>query len=152
MRQIGSYIVAASIIFLTGCVEENPPVASRLAHYTPFDLKTRPQFSRYQEVVGSYLRREALGGDSQACVIGMTRGSRDTDMVWVIWRGGNRLIQWFSGEDNLELSSRNLSLTDDVVPTDADIGTSTYLESRAWVNELERLCKQHGRRVSATAA
>ena len=137
------------MVFATACVEERSPAASRLADYTPFDLQTRPHFSSYQNVVGSYLRREAPGEGSQACVIGLTRGSRDTDMVWVIWSGGDRLIRWFPGENNLELSSRNLSLTDDVVPTDADIGTSTYLESRPWVNELERLCEEHGRNVSA---
>ena len=149
MRHIGFYIVAASITLVTACADENPPVASRLADYTPFNLETRPQFSNYQNVVGSYLHRQAPGEDSHACVVGLTRGDRDTDVVWVIWRGGDRLIRWFPGENDLELSSRNLSLTDDVVPTDADIGASTYLESRAWVNELERLCEERGRRVSA---
>ena len=149
VHHIGLCIAAASITLVTACAEVNPPVASRLADYTPFDLKTRSQFSSYQNVVGSYLRRQAPGEDPHGCVVGLTREGRDTDVVWVIWRGGDRLIRWFPGENNLELSSRNLSLTDDVVPTDADIGTSTYRESRAWVNELERLCEQHGRRVSA---
>lgn len=149
VRHIDLFIAAASMTFVTACVEDHPLAASRLADYKPFDLKTRPHFSSYQNVVGSYLRREALGEDSHACVVGLTRGGRDTDVVWVIWRGGDRLIRWFPGENNLELSSRNLSLTEDVVPTDADIGTSTYLESRPWVNELERLCEKHGRRVSA---
>ena len=147
VRHIGLYIAAALITLVTACSEENPPVASRLADYTPFDLQTRPQFSSYQDVIGSYLRKQAPREDSHACVVGLTRGGRDTDMVWVIWRGGDRLLRWFPGENDLELSSRNLSLTDDIVPTDADIGASTYLESRAWVNELERLCEQHGRRV-----
>lgn len=149
VRHIDLFIAAASMTFVTACVEDHPLATSRLADYKPFDLKTRPHFSSYQNVVGSYLRREALGEDSHACVVGLTRGGRDTDVVWVIWRGGDRLIRWFPGENNLELSSRNLSLTEDVVPTDADIGTSTYLESRPWVNELERLCEKHGRRVSA---
>ena len=137
VRHIGLYIAAAAMTFMTACVEENPSAASSLAGYTPFDLKTRPHFSNYQDVVGSYLRQKAPEEDSHACVVGLTRAGRDTDVVWVIWRGGDRLVRWFPGENNLELSSRNLSLTDDVVPTDADIGTSTYLESRSWVNELE---------------
>lgn len=149
MRYIGFCIAAACSVFTTACVAEVPTSASRLADYTPFDLVTRPHFSAYQDIVGSYLRQQAPGKDTHACVVGLTQGPHDTDAVWVIWRGGDRLIRWFPGENNLELSSRNLSLTDDVVPTDADIGTSTYLESRPWVNELERLCEQHGRRVSA---
>ena len=70
--------------------------------------------------------------------------------MWVIWREGDRVIRWFAGEDNLDLSPRNLSLTNDIVPTDADIGTSTYLESQPWVDELERLCEEHGHGVTAT--
>lgn len=149
MRHISFYVATASMVVATACVEESSSTSSRLADYTPFDLKTRPHFSSYENVVGSYLRRVAPGQDSHACVVGLTLGGRDTDAVWVIWRGGDRLIRWFPGEDILELSARNLSLIDDIVPTDADIGTSTYLESRTWVNELESLCREHGRRVSA---
>lgn len=109
---------------------------------------TRPDFSGYEGVVGSYLRRQAAGKDTCACVVGLTRGDQKTDAVWILWREGDRLIRWFPGENDLELSPRNLSLTNDVVPADADIGTSTYLESRPWVNELGRLCDSHGRRVT----
>lgn len=136
------------MVLATACVEDAPPTVSRFADYRPFDLMTRPAFADYQEVVGSYLRQEAPNENTHACVVGLTQGAHDTDMVWVIWREGDRLIRWYSGEDKLELSPRNLSLTDDIVPTDADIGSSTYLESRPWVNELERLCGSHGRHVS----
>lgn len=141
-------IAAAMVTFATGCVQDDARSASYFSGYTPFDLGTRPEFSNYQDVVGSHLRQKAAGADSQACVIGLTRGSRDTEAVWIIWREGDRLIRWFAGEDNLELSSRNLSLTDDIVPTDADVGSSTYLVSRPWVDELEGLCEDHGRRVT----
>lgn len=134
---------------LTACVQTSPRSGSYFSDYTPFDLGTRPEFSGYQEVVGPYLSREAAGANTQACVIGLTRGRRDTEAVWIIWRKGDRLIRWFSGENDLDLSSRNLSLTDDVVPTDADVGSSTYLVSQAWVDELERLCKDHGHRVTS---
>lgn len=147
MRYTG-FLVAASSVIASSCVEERPPSASRLSDYTPFELTTRPEFSGYQNVVGSFLRRQAPNENAHACVVGLRHDAQDIDAVWVIWRGGDRLIRWFSGEDQLELSSRNLSLTNDIVPTDKDIGTSTYLESRAWVDELERLCERHGRRVS----
>lgn len=141
-------IVAAMAIFATACIQGTPRSASYFSDYTPFDLGTRPEFSNYQEVVGSYLRQKAVGADTQACVVGLTRGSRETEAVWIIWRKGDRLIRWFAGENNLDLSSRNLSLTDDVVPTDADIGSSTYLVSRPWVDELERVCEAHGHQVA----
>ena len=150
MRYLGFFVAAASSIFATACVEDTLPSSSRFADYKPFNLMTRQAFSGYEEVVGSYLRRQAPHADTHACVVGLTRGEPNSEVVWVVWREGDRLIKWFSGENDLELSPRNLNLTDDVVPTDADIGSSTYLVSRPWVNELERLCERHGRRVAAT--
>lgn len=140
---------AAMATFATACVQDSRRPASYFADYEPFELETRPDFSEYQEVVGSYLRQRAAGGKTQACVIGLTRGPRNTEAVWIIWREGDRLIRWFSGENNLDLSSRNLSLIKDVVPTDSDVGSSTYLVSRPWVEELERLCEAHGYHVGA---
>lgn len=142
-------ISAATVTFATACVQDSGRTATYFADYEPFDLGTRADFSGYQEVVGSYLRQKAAGASTQACVIGLTRGPRDTEAVWIIWRKGDRLIRWFAGENNLDLSSRNLSLTEDVVPADSDVGSSTYLVSRAWVDELERLCEDHGHRVKA---
>lgn len=150
LRDITFWIVAALSILAVACAEPSPPAPSRFADYVPFDLRTRPDFSDYQQVVGSYLREQAPSKNAYACVIGLTQGDRSDDVVWIIWREGDRLIRWFPGENDLELSPRNLSLTDDIVPTDADIGSSTYLESRTWVTELERLCEDHGYRVSAT--
>ena len=149
MRELG-FLVAAALIFATACAEDPLPSSSRFDDYEPFDLMTRQAYSDYKEVVGSYLLRQSKNADTHACVIGLTQGKPNSDVVWVVWRENDRLIKWFSGENDLELSSRNLSLTDDVVSTDADIGTSTYLVSRSWVIELERLCEAHGRRVAAT--
>lgn len=134
---------------VTACSQEKVR-HSYFSEYKPFGLEDRSHFSRYKEVVGSYLHQKAPGVDTHACVLGLTRGPRDTEAVWVIWREGDRVIRWFAGEDNLDLSPRNLSLTNDIVPTDADIGTSTYLESQPWVDELERLCEEHGHDVTAT--
>lgn len=148
LPHIGVWTAVAVMTFAAACAEKSTPSTSHFADYKPFDLETRPDFSGYQEVVGSYLSRNATGADTQACVIGLSQGRRDNEAVWVIWRDGDRLVRWFSGENDLNLSSRNLSLTDDVVPTDADIGSSTYLVSRPWVNELERLCDEHGESVA----
>ena len=150
MRNFKFCFVVALALHTSACVEKGSTSGSYFAGYAPFDLRTRSDFSDYDQVVGSYLRKAAPGRDTHACVIGLSQKERGTEAVWVIWREGDRFIRWFPGENNLETSSRNLSLTDDVVPTDADVGTSLYLESRAWVDELERLCAEHGRRVSAS--
>jgi len=147
-RHAGFCLATIFMALATACTRgaERPP--SYFSDYTTFDLAMRQEYAGYREVVGSYLRQAAEGRTARACIIGLTQGGTQSDMVWVIWRDGDRLIRWFPGEDNLMLSSRNLSLTDDVVPTDSDIGTSTYLVSRPWVIELERLCEHHGRRVT----
>ena len=132
---------------LTSCARDDGEAVSSFSEYVPFQLLDRRSFSNYQTVVSSYLRSQSQDRATQACVIGLTRGREDTDAVWVIWREGDRLVRWFAGENDLNLSSRNLILTQDVVPTDADLGTSTYQVSQTWVRELEKLCATHGRVV-----
>jgi hypothetical protein len=144
-------LLCASMVFLaiplTSCARDDGKSASAFSEYAPFQLEDRRSFSNYQTVVSSYLRSQSRDRATQACVIGLTRGREDTDAVWIIWRGGDRLVRWFAGENDINLSSRNLSLTQDVVPTDADVGTSTYQVSQTWVRELENLCASHGRIV-----
>jgi hypothetical protein len=118
---------------------------NRPTPFNSFDLRTDRYFSTYNAVVGSYLRAHSAHHRTQACVVGL----RDDTYTraWVIWREGGRLILWQENTEGLNNSVRNLSLTKDIVATPALIGTSTYLESRPWLNKLERLCANHGRRV-----
>lgn len=90
MRELG-FLLAAASIFATACAEDPPPSSSRLDGYKPFDLMTRQAYSDYKEVVGSYLLRQAKNADTHACVIGLTQGQPNSDVVWVVWREGDRL-------------------------------------------------------------
>ena len=113
-----------------------------------FEIKGSRYFSDYNSIVSRYLREKSPRRWTRACVVGLIiDGKKDT--AWVIWRGGGRLIYWGGGGyDALNQSIRNLSLRDDLVATDAAIGTSTYLESRPWLAWLERKCATSGRVVT----
>jgi hypothetical protein len=113
-----------------------------------FELKGSRYFSNYNSVVGKYLRQKSPNRHTRACIVGI-RIDGQNNQAWVIWRGGDNLILWEGGGDNdLDRSRRNLSLSQDVVRSDAEIGTSTYLVSRPWVTALERKCAQKGRYVA----
>ena len=137
-------------IALFACSGE--PALAVLDHpetHPTFDLRKSRDFSYYRSVIGKYLRSKSPRRRTRACVIGFTIDGKD-DAAWVIWRGGGRLILWEGGgEYGLNHSSRNLSLSKDVVPiTDPTLYTSTYLVSRPWVARLERRCATAGRFVA----
>ncbi len=103
----------------------------------------------------AYLKdRSARSGRHLVCVIGYVI-KRPTDPVafkvaWVYWPRGNRLVSWepaaegFDSSETLIRSRRDLDLATDVVETDADIGSSTYLVSRPWVDMVLNDCKRRG--------
>jgi hypothetical protein len=113
---------------------------------SPFDIRTHRYFSTYHKVVGSYLRAHSPRRKARACVVGLRGGG--TERAWVIWRGGGRLVLWEENTEGLSYPIRDLSLSKDVVATQAQIGTSTYLVDRPWVNKIERQCAAFGYLVS----
>lgn len=90
-------------------------------------------------------------GPQHFCIIGYI-GNGGSKIVWVHWRERRRLIFWFGGSDpeyrsdSIVDSNRQLDLDKDVVPTDADIGSSTYLVSQTWLDQKLRDCAAEGTR------
>jgi hypothetical protein len=125
-------------------------VAYGKAPYTfdTFELRGSRYFSNYNAVVGRYLRQKSPHRRARACVVGHRIAGQRKETAWVIWRGGDKLILWWGGGDDLNRSNRILSLRRDVVASDAAVGTSTYLVSRQWVAMVERKCAQAGRYVT----
>jgi hypothetical protein len=116
--------------------------------FRTFELRGSRYFFNYSAVVGRYLRQESPRRHARACVVGQRTSGQRNETAYVIWRGGDKLILWWAGLDDLKLSNRQLSLRHDVVATDKATGTSTYLVSRPWVDMVERKCARYGRYVS----
>ena len=137
--------LAACSVFavMPGC---SPPSTNRPTPPIPFDVGKHRYFSTYDSVVGSYLREHSPHRKARACVIGLAGAGYE--IAWVIWRGGDRLVLWEENTEGLKHSRRELSLSEDVVATQAEIGTSTYLVDRQWVSNLDRQCVAFGRYVT----
>lgn len=90
-------------------------------------------------------------GPQHFCIIGY-RGNGGDKIAWVHWRERRRLIFWFGGSDPeyrsdpIVDSNRQLDLDKDVVLTDADVGSSTYLISQPWLDRKLRDCAAKGKR------
>jgi hypothetical protein len=88
------------------------------------------------------------------CVIGYqsNRFSNQppSKIVWVHWKEQNRLIYWEPAAAGLESkttlihSRRQIDLTNDVVETQAEVGSSSYLVARDWVNSVLKDCRKSG--------
>jgi len=95
--------------------------------------------------------RPKATGPQHFCIIGY-RGNGGHKIALVHWRERRRLIFWFGGSDpeyrsdSIVDSNRQLDLDKDVVPTDADVGSSTYLISRTWLDRKLRDCAAKGKR------
>jgi hypothetical protein len=90
------------------------------------------------------------------CIVGY-RYAGGERIAYVHWPRGNKLILWEGGTDpvsrpqSIARSRRPLDLRTDVVATPADIGSSTYLIDRAWVNQKIADCAKHGRHYRVAA-
>ena len=106
------------------------------------------------------VKKSANKGQHHFCVIGYIQSSGDVagnKIAWVKWAEGNRLILWepagngFESKDTLIHSRRSLDLTKDIVATQKEIGSSTFLETREWVNAVEKDCQKRGKNYQIIA-
>jgi hypothetical protein len=92
------------------------------------------------------------------CVIGYqlepTADNPGSKIAWVYWQEQNSLIYWepaaqgFESKDTLINSRRQLDLAQDVVATQVEVGSSSYLVSRDWVDALLQDCQKRGVRYA----
>lgn len=119
------------LLLLTSC--QKPPAAAVVPHTfgdpTPalrVFLDKRPEVP--------------LGRPQHFCIV---EGAGTT--AWVRWTEGNMLILWEPGDEyQIARSRRKLDLGKDVVATEAEIGGSTYLVTRQWVDQIQRDCESRG--------
>ena len=110
----------------------------------------------------NYLRQQPGKDRTQQhfCVIGYEQPtqseSQSNQIAWVHWIEGSRLVLWlpvgtdsgFPSEYTLLNSKRNLNLKKDVVSTPEEIGSSSYLVDRPWVDALIADCRKRGERFT----
>lgn len=140
--------------------------------YLPTSLDGASGFVKPERWLRSYLRTHRLsrspvrldGGRrfQHFCVVGYrpatvakpagaarsTAQTNEVEFAWVYWRERNALILWEPTthfEDSEPIYSRRvIDLEQDVVATEEEVGGSTYLVTRRWVDGVLSDCSRYG--------
>lgn len=99
-------------------------------------------FASLQAPIKAFLKERHPRPMNTVCVVAEPDAT-GAGRAWVLWREGSTLVLW-EGEEELVHSRRILDLRRDVVATDKDVGSSTYLVSRTWVDALTKRCAREG--------
>jgi hypothetical protein len=106
-----------------------------------FDIAADPAFKNYKQVVTRFAAKHGLGPENHFCIVGLV--TDHTKNAWVLWKEGKEIILW-EGQNDLDLSRRVIHLPSDVVPTESDLHSSTYLVTESWVDQLTKACESSG--------
>jgi hypothetical protein len=118
--------------------------------FVPRPIQGDPRFAYAAEAVQALADIYGEPGKHHFCIVGIA-GSPNA--AWVHWREGKRLTYWTPmGEDvsedvlhkDLILTADHVRLDSGVVDSEEEIGTSTYLVTRAWANAIIEGCQAVG--------
>jgi hypothetical protein len=98
-------------------------------------------FGDPQPFLSRFARRRGLTG-ATFCVVGYDSPRTKYPFAEVYWKEADTMTLWKGAE--LQLSRRVLSHARDVVATEADVGSSTYLVSEPWWARTKRDCARFG--------
>jgi hypothetical protein len=115
-----------------------------------FDVASDPNFNNYKQVVTQFAHKKRPKAANDFCVLGYIAGD-DTRSAWVIWHQGGEIILWGGNNADLDSSPRTLNLKSDVVPSESDLHGSTYLVTKAWVENVTATCDRSGEKVHVPA-
>lgn len=116
---------------------------------TTFDITSDEDFKNYHDVIRNFLNKHPSTAANDFCIVGYV--ARDSSkQAWILWRQGRKIILWERGEMDLNFSRRTIDLRTDVVNTDSDLHGSTYLVTKAWVDNLTTICEKVGTKLSVT--
>jgi hypothetical protein len=90
-----------------------------------------------EQVVSTFVRKTSTSASNHVCVL------QGSDHAWVLWKEKRLAILW-RGEPDLAWSNRQLDWDKDFVKAQADVGSSTYLETRATLDHLLATCERDG--------
>jgi starvation-inducible outer membrane lipoprotein len=124
---------------------------------TIFDTRTAEFFGDATVALRGYLaaREPAPVGQQHFCIVGYDYPTGGRSAL-VHWREGQMLLYWNGftdpayAADSIRFTPRDLDLTKDVVATEADINSSTYLVTRAWVDKVFDDCAAKGARYTVS--
>ena len=148
MKVFRLFLVNCLLISSVACVAE-PQKES-------FNVEKTTGYNPVAPALKSYLvGQDATKGQQHLCVIGYveptSEGTGKNKIAWVYWREGNRLTLWepaaegFEPKDTLKHSRRDLDIAKDVTAKNEAVGSSTYKESFAWVEDVKKDCQKRGK-------
>jgi hypothetical protein len=111
-----------------------------------FRVTDRPEFVQPREALRRLAVAKHATGRNDFCVFARLPPNGRI-AAWVHWRQHHELILWQPGGDGVDKLAdavRVLDLTRDVVATRKDVAGSSYLVTRAWVDDTLRTCRRMG--------
>jgi hypothetical protein len=150
-RRISALI--AGLLLGAGATAQTIPAEPAALKPRVFDTRTAPGFGDPRLPLRAYLSADTPRprGVQHVCLVGYEDGS--DRWAQIHWQEGRRLIRWTGGhpdypDDTTGLGRDDLHLDRDVVATEADINSSTYLVTRAWADGVIADCARAGVRYT----
>jgi hypothetical protein len=111
-----------------------------------FDVATDQDFRNFKQVVTEFAHKHSPRSDNDFCIAGYITPD-NLKNAWIIWRQGRQIILWEGQTADLDAARRKIDLKSDVVPTENDLHGSTYLVTKAWVENVTSNCERSGVKV-----
>ncbi|CAI9121066.1 hypothetical protein [Brytella acorum] len=105
-------------------------------------------FHGWRGQVQELVLRRGKGGKQSVCLVGQADRQSAVTQGIVIWPAQKQVITWHPStvDDPKSLADETnvIDTAKDVVASDAEVGTSTYLVTRKWLTDTERACRRYG--------
>jgi hypothetical protein len=111
-----------------------------------FPLNSDAMFADANRMLQAYAKTNSHNKTNTFCVLGVTADDK-SHVAWIIWKQKAQMILWEGQDLNKAGSRRVLDLKKDVVKTQTDVGSSTYLVTRDWVDQIEKACAKDGEKI-----
>jgi DNA-nicking Smr family endonuclease len=143
---VGAGVIIAAIVGLSLILTCKDSAAKQAAASRTFDITSDADFKNYKNLIGQFARKHRPRAANDFCTVGYV-AQDNSKLAWVIWRQGREIILWEPQETDLDLSRRKIKLGRDVVNAESDLHGSTYLVTKAWVDDLMSTCDRAGTKV-----
>lgn len=132
-----------AVMTVITCTCSIPVMAGSGDHWTK--IQKNNGFKGWEKELHRIVQKDADQAENTFCVV---VDQKESDLkAYVYWPQKSRLIIWGPSNDeisNLDQAGEPLDLKHDVVATQDDIGSSTYLVTRTWVSNILSACRRYG--------